>query len=81
MSEKKPLDFRSAFDDRSLPINTLSAERAEEIEKILMPRMLERLEKLRLEKPHLFKSPEKPVLYSDLETKRKADPRSKDVQK
>jgi len=62
MSEKEPFDFKSAFDDRSLPINNLSAERTEEIEKILMPRLLERLEKLRKEKPHLFKSPEKPIL-------------------
>lgn len=49
------------FDDRNLPHNTLSVKRVEEIERILMPRLLEALEKLRLEKPHLFPSafPEK----------------------
>jgi len=73
MSEKKPYDFRSAFDDRALPINDLSKERIMEIEKIVLPELWQQLEKLRLEKPHLFRSPEKPILYSDLETKRKAD--------
>ena len=49
------------FDDRNLPHNTLSVKRVEEIERILMPRLLEALEKLRLEEPHLFPSafPEK----------------------
>jgi hypothetical protein len=49
------------FDDRNLPINTLSVEETERIEKIAMPLLKEALEKLRLEKPHLFKSytPEK----------------------
>jgi hypothetical protein len=46
----------AAFDDRSLPVSNLSAQRIEEIEKILMPGFLEQLEKLKQEKPHLFKS-------------------------
>ena len=69
MSEKKPYDFRSAFDDRGMLVNDLSAERIMEIEKILLPGIVEQLEKLRLEKPQLFTSPKKPVRYSDLETK------------
>ncbi len=63
MSEKNTYDPASAFDDRGFPKgkNTLSVKRAEEIERILMPRLLEALEKLRLEEPHLFPSafPEK----------------------
>lgn len=56
MSEKKSHSFKSAFDDRKLPINDLSVERIEEIEKILMPDLLSKLDKLRKEKPHLFRS-------------------------
>jgi len=61
MSEKKSIDFRSAFDDRALPISDLSAEKIEAVEKIVMPELLERLEKLRHEKPHLFRSPGKKI--------------------
>ena len=51
-STKKILDF----DDTMLPVNRITAERSEQIEKILMPRLEKALDKLRIEKPHLFKS-------------------------
>lgn len=56
MKDKKQYDFKSAFDDRNLPVNDLSTERIEEIEKIAMPRIKQILEKLRKEKPDLFQS-------------------------
>lgn len=44
------------FDDRNLPPNNISVERAEEIEQAARPLLREMLEKLRKEKPHLFRS-------------------------
>jgi len=44
------------FDDRKLPVNDLSVERIEELEKIIFPKLKEAFNKLRLEQPHLFKS-------------------------
>jgi hypothetical protein len=59
MSEKDTNNFKSPFDDSDLPINDLSVERTEEIEKMVMPLLLEAAKKLRKEKPHLFKSTNK----------------------
>ena len=59
MSAKTPYNFKSAFDDRSLPNNDLSAKRIEEIEKVIMPDLIESIEKLRQDKPHLFKTSKK----------------------
>ncbi len=56
MPRKKSYNFKSAFDDRSLPVNDLSAQRMEEIEKALMPELLIKLKRLREEKPSLFKA-------------------------
>ncbi|MFM9840978.1 MAG: hypothetical protein ACKVOQ_22110 [Cyclobacteriaceae bacterium] len=56
MSEKKSYNFKSAFDDRSLPVNDLSAERMAEIEKALMPELLSKLNRLREKKPSLFRT-------------------------
>lgn len=55
MSGKKPYDFRTAFDDSKLPVNDLSIERMEEIEKLATPLLKEAAEKLWKEQPHLFK--------------------------
>jgi hypothetical protein len=59
MSEKKPHNFKRPFNDSNLPINDLSVERTEEIEKLVIPRLTEAFKKLRQEKPHLFKSSSK----------------------
>ena len=56
MSEKKSKNFKSPFDDRDLPVNNLSVQRTEEIEKLVIPNLTEAVENLRKEKPHLFKS-------------------------
>lgn len=56
MSEKKSHTFKEPFDDSNLPINNLTSERMEEIEKLMLPRLTEAFKKLRKEKPHLFKS-------------------------
>lgn len=42
------------FDDSMLPVNRMTAERMEEIDHILAPRLDEALAQLRIEKPHLF---------------------------
>lgn len=56
MSEKKKHNFKSAFDDRKLPVNDLTVERMEEIEQLIMPSIKNAIEKIRKEKPSLFKS-------------------------
>jgi len=59
MSERKSNNFKSPFDDRELPVNNLSVERTEEIEKLVVPQLTEAAESLRKEKPYLFKSTSK----------------------
>jgi len=59
MSAKKSHSFKASFDDSDLPVNNLSPERMEEIETLMVPRLKEAFEKLRKEKPHLFKSSKK----------------------
>lgn len=59
MSAKKSHSFKAPFDDSDLPINNLTPDRMEEIEALMMPRLKDAFEKLRKEKPHLFKSPKK----------------------
>jgi hypothetical protein len=56
MLEKSQYDFKNPFDDKDLPINNLSAERMDEIERLVVPKMKEAFNKLRQEQPHLFKS-------------------------
>ena len=57
MSEKNIPKYnpKTAFDDSKLPINNLSTKRQLEIEKSGTPHFQEALEKLKQEKPHLFK--------------------------
>lgn len=57
MFAKKSHSLKAAFDDSDLPVNNLTPERMEEIERLMMPRLKDALEKLRREKPHLFKLP------------------------
>jgi hypothetical protein len=59
MSGKKSHNFKSPFDDSNLPLNDLSVERTEEIEKLVLPRLNEAFKKLHQEKPHLFKASKK----------------------
>ena len=59
MSEKKLNNFNSPFDDRNLPVNNLSVERTEEIEKLILPQLKEAMDNLRKEKPYLFKDSNK----------------------
>lgn len=56
MSEEKAHKCKP-FDDSGLPVNSLTVERIEEIEKLVVPRLDEAFDKLRKKKPHLFKSP------------------------
>jgi hypothetical protein len=44
------------FDDRNPPPNKIARSRAEEFERVARPLLNEMLEKLRHEKPHLFRS-------------------------
>ena len=58
---KGPLPHKSyfTFDGHKISVNNLTVERSEEIEKVVMPLLTEMLDKLRQEKPHLFKSSKK----------------------
>ena len=56
-AKKSTYNFRTAFDDRKLPTNNMTAERMLQIDKVAMPLLEEMLDKLRQEQPHLFKSP------------------------
>lgn len=58
MSEKKPYDPRSAFDDRKQPkiSNPLSAKEAQKIDELILPKIKDNLKKLREENPELFRS-------------------------
>jgi len=53
MPEKKSNNFRIPFDDRDLPLDDLSVERTEEIERLVMPRMEKAFEELLKKKPGL----------------------------
>jgi len=55
MAVKKSHKFKEPFDDRGMPVNDLSLERSEQIEKLAMPLLEEAFKKLKTEQPHLFK--------------------------
>jgi len=56
MSAKKPRKLRQPFDDSYLPVNDLSPERVDQIEKIVLPRLDAAFQKLREERPELFRA-------------------------
>ena len=56
MQKEPTYDFRSAFDDRKLPVNNMTSERMLKIDKVAMPLLEEMLDKLYLEQPQLFKT-------------------------
>jgi hypothetical protein len=56
MQGKKTKTAKLSFDDRNLPPNKITRYRAEEIERVAKPLLSEMLEKLRGEKPELFRS-------------------------
>lgn len=45
------------FDDSMLPVNTMTRERTEEIDRLLTPMLDEAMTQLRIHKPHLFTKP------------------------
>ena len=51
----KKYDPSTAFNDHNLPENNISRERMKEIVELSKPYLKEALEKLKKEKPHLFK--------------------------
>lgn len=59
MSERSLKTFNIPYRDSDLPLNDLSIERTEEIEKKVMPLLMEELEKFRLENPEYFKEERK----------------------
>lgn len=59
MKKGKINNFRSPFDDRDLPVNTLSLERIKEIENLVLPKMQASFDKLKQEQPNLFNSNKK----------------------
>lgn len=54
MLEKELKTFKIPYTDADLPINNLSANRADEIELKVLPKLNEALEKLRKEHPEYF---------------------------
>ena len=56
MADIKSISFNTGFDDRSLPQrkNTLSADRALEIEKVASKLIKDKIQELRKTKPELF---------------------------
>ncbi len=54
MAGKKSTLSKVPLKDTDLPVNNLSPDRIEEIEKKAVPRMMEALEKLKKENPDAF---------------------------
>lgn len=49
------MKIKRPFNDSDLPLNDLSIERTEEIERLVLPRIKKAAKRLRKEKPHLFR--------------------------